>query len=313
MDHDNPLVDEHHVPPYPSRHLTAVTRISWGAIFAGAIIAVVMQFLLNLLGLGVGLTTFEFTGNDDSAGGFGMAQGIWTIISALIALFAGGWVAAHLAGMPRRTDGILHGAVTWALTTLLTLYILTTGVGAIVSGTTSLLSQGMNLAGQGVAAVAPGAATVIQENVDLSGLKRQGQALVADIAANPSQAGAAIDSAIDETFGGPGPISASKRQELIDTIVAQTGMSEAEARESVRQWESQYEQARQQITQASESVREQAPAVAESAADYVGGAALIAFFAILLGLVAAAAGGAVGAPREYPDGTAGRAAAGRYV
>jgi ElaB/YqjD/DUF883 family membrane-anchored ribosome-binding protein len=328
-------VDEHRVPSAPGRSVTvyneyehgphgygrisaAIKRVSWGAIFAGTVVAVVTQFLLNLLGLGIGLTTLEFAGGDDTAGGFGMAQGIWTVVSALIALFTGGWVAGRLAGMPRKTDGMLHGVVTWALTTLLTLFLLTTGVGAIVSGTTSLLSQGINLAGQGISqgvtAVAPEAADVIRDEVDLSSIQQQAQDLLRDIATDPSQAGAAIEEAIDETFGGPGPVTGANRQELIDTIVAQTDLSEAEARQAVSRWEEQYEQARQQITQAAESVREDAPEIAEDVADYVGSAALIAFFALLLGVVAAAVGGAVGSPEDLPAEAVGRPeATGRHV
>jgi hypothetical protein len=327
--------EAHRVPSAPDRSVTvyseyehgphdygrisaAIKRVSWGAIFAGAVVAIVTQFLLNLLGLGLGLTTFEFTGGDDTPGGFGMAQGIWTVVSALIALFTGGWVAGRLAGMPRKTDGMLHGVVTWALTTLLTLYLLTTGVGAIVSGATSLLSQGLGLAGQGISqgvtAVAPEAARVIREEVDLSGIQQQAQGLLTDIATDPAQAGAAIEEAVNEAFGGPGPVTGANRQELIDTIVAQTDLTEAEAREAVNQWESQYEQARQQVTQTAESVREGAPTVAEDAANYIGTAALIAFFALLLGVAAAAVGGAVGSPEDLPAEAVGRPeATGRHA
>ncbi len=34
-------------------------RVSWGAIFAGAVIAVALTALLGLLGLGIGLDSFE--------------------------------------------------------------------------------------------------------------------------------------------------------------------------------------------------------------------------------------------------------------
>ena len=162
--------------------------------------------------------------------------------------------------------------------------------------------------------MAPEAAEVIREEVDLSSIQQQAEDLIADIATNPAQAGAAIEEAVNETFGGPGPVSGANRQELIDTIVAQTDLTEAEAREAVNQWETQYEQARQQVTQAAESVREDAPQVAEDAADYVGSAALIAFFALLLGVVAAAFGGAVGSPEDLPAEAVGRPeATGRHV
>ncbi len=316
-------VEEHHVPSAPGRSVTiydeyehgphdygrlsaAIKRVSWGAIFAGAVVAIITQFLLNLLGLGIGLTTFEFASPDDSAAGFGMAQGIWAVISALIALFIGGWVAGRLAGMPRKTDGMLHGVVTWALTTLLGLYLLTTGVGSIVSGTTHLIGQGINLAAQGVTAVAPEAANVIEQEVDLSGIKSQAQRLLQDIVATPGDAGADVENAIDRTFGGNGPVTGANREELIQTVAARTGMTEAEARQSVNQWEQQYDQARSQVSQAVSSVQENAPEIADDAADYVGGAALIGFFALLLGMIAAAVGGSIGSPEDLPVAAAER-------
>lgn len=303
-----------HGPHGYGRISAAIKRVSWGAIFAGAVVAVVVQFLLNLLGLGIGLSTFEFASADDSIGGFGMTQGIWTVVSALVALFVGGWVAGRLAGMPRKTDGVLHGIVTWALTTLLTLYLLTTGVGRVVSGATSLLGQGLNLAAQGVTAVAPQAGDVIPQEVDLSGIKNQAQQLLRDVAVSPGDAATDVENAIDRTFGGNGPVDAGNRQDLIETIVARTGMTEEEAERAVNQWERQYNQARQQVVQTADSIQADAPDVAESAADYVGTAALIAFFALLLGAGAAAIGGAVGSPEDLPAEAVGQPeVTGRHV
>ena len=144
-------------------------RISWGAIFAGAVVAVVVGLLLNLLGLGIGLSTFE-VGPDDTAKGFSIVQAIWFVISSLASLFAGGWVAGHLAGLPRRVDGALHGLVAWGLTTLLTVYLVSSGVGAILGGVTSLVGSGLSAAGSGIAAVAPGAADAAQRELDQRGI-----------------------------------------------------------------------------------------------------------------------------------------------
>ena len=104
----------------------ALKRISRGALFAGAVVTVVTGLPLNLLGLGIGLSTFEMNA-DDTAKGLGIMQGLWFVVSSLLSLFAGGRVAGHLAGMPRRVDGLLHGLVTWSLTTLLTVYLVSSG------------------------------------------------------------------------------------------------------------------------------------------------------------------------------------------
>ncbi len=318
-------VESHRVPSPPDRTVTiydeyehgphdfgrvsaAIKRVSWGAIFAGAVVAIVTQFLLNLLGLGIGMTTFDPAGGDsDSAAGFGMAQGIWTVVSSLIALFVGGWVAGRLAGMPRRTDGMLHGVVTWALTTLLALYLLTTGVGRVVSGVTSTLGSGLGLVTQGVTAVAPQVADAFDlEEVDLSGIQREARELLQDVAATPGDARADVDEAIDDAFGGAGPVDGDRRDELVETLANRTDMTEAEARRTVNQWERRVNDARMQIQRTAQDVREDAPEVVGTVTDRLGTAAIVSFFALLLGLVAAALGGAVGSPHDLPVGAAGR-------
>ena len=54
------------------------------------------------------------------AGSFGIGAGLWWLVSNLLALVAGGYVAAWLAGNTLRFDGVLHGVVTWGITLLLT-------------------------------------------------------------------------------------------------------------------------------------------------------------------------------------------------
>lgn len=105
----------------PDPTLAAVRRISWAAIFAGLFVALAIELLLSLLGVGFGAGTIHaVSGTSATAGSLGIGSGIWFLISTLVALFAGGWVAGRLAGMPRATDGVLHGIVAWSLTTLAT-------------------------------------------------------------------------------------------------------------------------------------------------------------------------------------------------
>jgi hypothetical protein len=112
--------------------------MSWGAALAGAVVALSLQLLLSLLGLGIGLATIDpAAGDTPGAASFGIATGIYYAIVTLVSLFAGGWVAGHLAGMPRRIDGLLHGLVTWSVATLLLLYVVTTTVGAVLKATSA--------------------------------------------------------------------------------------------------------------------------------------------------------------------------------
>jgi hypothetical protein len=133
---------------------SAVKRISWGAIFAGTIVALVVQIMLSLLGIGIGLGVTNPASAADLSG-LGIGAAIWLVVSTLIALFIGGFVAGRLAGIPIRGDGVLHGVVVWGLGTLVSLYLATSVVGTAVSGVAAMLGQGFQLVGQGVSTVAP--------------------------------------------------------------------------------------------------------------------------------------------------------------
>ena len=92
-----------------------VRRTSWGAIFAGAVVALVLQLLLTLLGIAVGSQAVEPTQEAAPLSGLGLGAGIWWVVSGIISLFAGGWVAGRLASFPRPLVGGLHGLVVWGL------------------------------------------------------------------------------------------------------------------------------------------------------------------------------------------------------
>ncbi len=96
-------------------------RVSWGAIFGGAFIALGVILLLGAFGAAIDAT---FSGGMATSPGLlwsldmGIGTGIWWIISAIIAFFVGGVIAGRLAGLRRRWEGPLHGLVVWALGTI---------------------------------------------------------------------------------------------------------------------------------------------------------------------------------------------------
>ncbi len=61
------------------------------------------------------------------------------MLTVLISLFAGGYVAGRLAGFPAKQEGMLHGLITFGLVTLLSLYFLT-ALGAIIGGAGAALA-----------------------------------------------------------------------------------------------------------------------------------------------------------------------------
>jgi hypothetical protein len=113
-------------------------RISWGAIFAGAIIVLATQLVLTLIGTAVGLATLNpTTGQTPSGTTLGIGAGIWLVISSLVSLFLGGYIAGRLGGT---FNGWLHGLATWAAVTMLTILLLTTAAGGLIGTASGLAS-----------------------------------------------------------------------------------------------------------------------------------------------------------------------------
>jgi hypothetical protein len=111
-------------------------RISWGAIFAGAVVALAIQLVLTLIGGAIGLATLNpATGQSPSSMTLGIGAALWLVISSLISLFMAGYVAGRLGGT---FNGWLHGLATWATVTTLTLLLLATAAGGLVGAASGL-------------------------------------------------------------------------------------------------------------------------------------------------------------------------------
>ena len=100
-------------------------RVQWGPIVAGTLTALVTLLLLSVLGLALGASAFE-PGTDRAD--WGTAAGIWGAVSALIAFFLGGWVAAKSAAVAGSFAGIMNGLMVGAATLLIILWLTTTGL-----------------------------------------------------------------------------------------------------------------------------------------------------------------------------------------
>src|SRR3954467_5517319 len=98
------LRPNHRKPPQTSEVAPAddirtimLNEVAWGAVFAGAVIGLVMQIILNMLGLGVGLSTMDIAqGDAPSAGSMSVGAGIWFVVSGIVAAALGGYIAGRL-------------------------------------------------------------------------------------------------------------------------------------------------------------------------------------------------------------------------
>jgi hypothetical protein len=111
-------------------------RVAWGGIWAGMLIVLGSLLLLTALGVAVGISTVN-PGQTD-AGAFGTGAGIWGMLSAAAALFAGGMVSTRLGATRDRTTSFIQGALVWLLSLIVMAYLATSGIRMIASGALSL-------------------------------------------------------------------------------------------------------------------------------------------------------------------------------
>lgn len=111
--------------------------IRWGAVLAGVVVGVSVQLVLTLLGIATGLTATDLSEGET----VGMGPLLWAGVSMLVAAFVGGYVAARMSGLKRKADGILHGAVSWAVTTILFASLATSVGGTLAGGVFSNMGQ----------------------------------------------------------------------------------------------------------------------------------------------------------------------------
>ncbi len=318
-----------------SSHAHAHTRISWGAIFAGAVMALVAQLAFSLLGLGLGASAAN-PYSDNPVGGLGVGAAIWTLLSVLISLFTGGYVAARLAGMPRKQDSMLHGLVTFGLTSLLGFYLLTSGLGSLIGGAGSLVSSVVSKATSAASGAAPGLVDAAKDKLQQSGIDTsdiQGQvdqllrqtgmpALQPDSLQNraqnvagqaqntaqnasqdPNAANTDIKGLVNKVFGENQDVAdqAKNREALVNVIMSRTGKSRPEAEQIVNNYQQTYEQAKAKAQQLKEEAKQKALAAADAARQGAAKGGLAASLALLLGAIAAALGGRTATPRDMQE------------
>lgn len=108
--------------------------IRWSAIFGGTAVAVGIWLLLQIFGMGAGLSAID-ADNAGSLRGVGIGTSVWSLFAPLIAIGAGGWIAAKLAATRDEKVGGLHGVIVWALTSVLGMMLAVSLVSAIVPHT----------------------------------------------------------------------------------------------------------------------------------------------------------------------------------
>lgn len=119
-----------------------LNNVSWGAIFAGAVIALVVEVIVNLAGIGIGAATLDpGTADNPAAGALGIGAGIWFAVSTSLAALVGGIAAGRLSGRPKALTTAWHGLTAWAVSILFVIYLLGSGIGGLPGGAASKLGS----------------------------------------------------------------------------------------------------------------------------------------------------------------------------
>jgi hypothetical protein len=276
-----------------------ISQISWGAVLAGVVVALVTQIVLNMLGIGIGAATLQpAAGNDPSATSLSVGAGLWFALSAILAAAAGGYAAGRLAGAPRKSTAGWHGLTAWALATLVVFYLLGSTVGAILGGAYHGMTNALGAVASAVRSTAETAAPIavtrmtdpfssVEESIR-SAIPGNDPAILRD---------AAI-AAVRAVVTGDQQQAAEARERAAQVIARAQNISVEDARTQVQQYAQQYRQAADQAKQ-------QAMQAADKAAKAISGAALFGAISLILGAVVGWCGGTIGAAE--PTRTARRA------
>ena len=307
-------------------------RISWGAISAGAVLALIIYLVCGVLGSAVGSSVIAPTQDQNPLAGFSFAAGVWIMVTTVISLVVGG----YYAGRSAQTLGWLHGVLTWCLVTLITTYALTAMASSAIGTAASVLGKGVAIAGEGVAKAVPAIAGKVKSEMEQDGvsidfnnlqqefetLLRQsgkpelspenlgqkaqqarddGQATAQQSAVQPQQADLAFKQWFDRVKTSAAPaLNAADKEALVNIIQARTGKSHEEAQVIADNYEQTYNRAMASYLQLKQQAEQKMRAAAEVAAHNLARASWWTFAALIVGAIVSGAAGNLGFRHQPP-------------
>jgi len=237
-------------------------RISWGAVIAGAVVAVAVGTMLNILGVAIGATTIDPTaaGETPTASSLGIGAGIWLLVANLIGLAAGGYVAARLSGTADGTDGILHGLSVWAVGFLISAVLLGNAVAGAAStaysGVSSLVGGAASATSEAARQAAPSVANAVNPQALQDRLQSALQTGGDPAQMSSDQRRAEMTQIVGSRLTG-GSFQGNGRDRLTQLVAAEYNLSPQQAGERITQLE---QQAQQAATEAEQRARRAADA-----------------------------------------------------
>jgi len=147
------------IAPSATDLLAVRSRVSWGAIAAGAMVALTIYVVLSMLGVALGIEVAVRRAGAD----LGTGAAIYSIVALLLAMFFGGWATSRLAVGESKLEAVLYGLILW---------------GVLFAGMIWLLASGIRTGFGGLVGLATGAYSTEDGRIDVdrvaSDLKQAG-------------------------------------------------------------------------------------------------------------------------------------------
>jgi len=277
-----------------------VEGFSWPAALAGIAVALAVASALHLLGAGIGFTPAGFgLENAPQAATAGILTTLWLTLATVIGFFAGGYVAGYAVPCLAQRDGCVRGTVVWAITVMLVGLIGASTVmratSVAVKGASTVAAASVGTA-TGLGAAGVGAAMTQQgQQGGLDRLSDMARRATEDMSAapvnqmSPEQAGQDLGRLMMKRVQDGSWQDADKNRaaELL-AHVNDSSVDDARAK---------LEATEVRIQEEFRVAEQKAKEAAETTAKALAAATYWAFFTVALGLLAAGAGGHIGARR----------------
>jgi hypothetical protein len=245
---------------------SAVSAVSWAAVFGGAVVALSITLVLIALASGLGLASLSpWSGRNPSATTFTVTTAIGLIVVQWISSGLGGyitgrlrtkWVGVHTHEVFFRDTA--NGFLTWALATVVGTILLASAASSVVGGTVNAAATVASgaAAGAGQAAVQSGNSGSVVSGYDVDSLFRS------DTPASDANSPAAASEASRILAAGmrTGDIPPADRTYLAKLVAARTGISQADAEKRVDDVITRVKAAEAKARQAADTARKAASA-----------------------------------------------------
>ncbi len=299
-------------------------RISWSAVFAGVICALIVHIILTLLGTAIGATTIDPMKEQNPLDGLGTGALVWTAIEMLVAMAAGSYVAGRLA----QREGALHGLLMFGLSTIFTIYLAIALATSVLGGAMNIVGSGFKALGSGISAAAPSVTQMAKEklqenNINLDNLQNELETTLRqtgkpelqpeNLKQDANKEAQNAENQANNTANHPqtadtdltnwvkgvmdrhsDTLQAADRDALKNIIKARTGKSDEEVDQIVAKTEQSYQQAVQKYNELKQQAEQKAREAGEKAAAATAKASWYALILLIIEAVLAGVMGMVG-------------------